>query len=211
MRRALRASLLVTSGAWPLLVLAAACSDEADPEPARRPDAAPVATVGPDGAALEGGALTDQITPPPLDGGTAWDFAPPYVATLGPSSRSDAGHNSKNNPKSNPADTKCLDCHSTTGSASNMPFFAGGTVRFQSNNAPAPSAEVRVKRTLNANAISAYTDQDGNWFIPLAAAQAANVNFSLRPGVRNASIVRMMGPSPAIGNCNQCHNGSQKL
>src|SRR5688572_26294801 len=38
--------------------------------------------------------------PPPIDGGKAFDFAAPYAAALGASSRSDAGHNfANNNPK----------------------------------------------------------------------------------------------------------------
>lgn len=150
--------------------------------------------------------------PPPFDGGRAFDFAPPYVAKLGPSSRSDAGHNfAANTPPSNPWKTRCIDCHKVGGSAASRPFFAGGSVYLLADGGAATMAEVRLKRTLNANAVSAYTDQDGNWFVPLGAAQDAGVNFSLRPGIRNATLLRTMGPSPAIGVCNQCHGGANYL
>lgn len=156
-------------------------------------------------------ASIDQYVEPPFDAGRAFDFAEPYIGIPGPSSRSDAGHATTNTPKSNPANTLCLDCHKVGGSAAARPFFAGGTVRFQVDGGPAHMAEVRLKAYYTTAAISAYTDEDGNWFVPLAAAQDAGVNFSVRPGVRNQNGTRTMGSSPAIGNCNACHSGSVKL
>ncbi len=153
-----------------------------------------------------------DINPPPIDGGKAFDFAPPYVADLGPSARSDAGHNfASNTPKSNPWRTRCVDCHKAGGTAASRPFFAAGSVYYLADAGPASMAEVRLKSYVNANAVSAYTDNDGNWFVPLDVAQDAGVQFSLRPGIRNATQVRMMGPSPAIGVCNQCHGGANYL
>ena len=89
-----------------------------------------------------------------------------------------------------------------------MPFFAGGTVE---TNGDRSQIEVRLKAFISANAVNTHTDGDGNWFIPAAAAADAGVNFSVRPGVRNASRTRTMCPSPAIGNCNQCHGGAIDL
>lgn len=171
--------------------------------------------VLPDGAPvpLEDGATPDPdedsgdpVFPAPIDAGKAFDFAPPYVAALGPSSRSDAGHKfAANVPPSNPRGTICITCHSDAGTASNMPFFAGGSVRRQADSGPFPEVEVRLKAYVSSNAVSAYTDQDGNWFIPQEVARDAGVQFSVRPGVRNATSTRTMGPTAGTGVCNKCH------
>lgn len=199
---------------------ASACGGESL-DPAREHDSA-VGTVGPDGrVTLPDGnvVLPDGAPAPPLedsgdidpprpliDGGKAFDFAPAYVAALGPSSRSDAGHSfATNTPASNPKGTICINCHKAGGTADGMPFMAGGSIKYQSNNAPAPMVEVRLKAFISTNAVSAYTDNDGNWFIPQAVATDAGVGFSVRPGIRNDTSVRTMGPSPAIGACNKCH------
>lgn len=183
--------------------------------------------VGPDGALIPPGSTSTTATPSPtddpgappvlpdgaplplgIDAGKAFDYAPPYVATLGPSSRSDAGHNfAANTPRSNPRGTICIDCHKPTGVAASLPFLAGGSIK-QTNGAPAPSVEVRLKAYISPNAVTAYTDDDGNWFVTSAYAADAGVGFSVRPGVRNATSLRMMGPSAAIGRCNQCHIAS---
>lgn len=204
--------------------LSSACGGE-DQDPARSHSDGMTA-VGPDGAPLPTGTTTSPTStgtydpgappelpdgaplPPGIDAGKAFDYAPPYVANLGPSSRSDAGHNfAANTPRSNPRGTICLDCHKVGGAAAGRPFFAGGTVK-QTSGAPAPSVEVRLKAYISPNAVTAYTDDDGNWFITPGAAADAGVGFSVRPGVRNATALRMMGPSAAFGRCNQCHIAS---
>lgn len=197
-----------------------ACGGD-DTDPARaHSDASPGGvTVLPDGATiLPDGAVIptpdgsvddlDAAPPPKIDAGYAFDYAPPYVETLGPSSRSDAGHNfATNTPPSNPAKTMCIDCHKAGASAASRPFFAGGTVKF-TNGTPAPKVEVRLKAYLSATSVVAYTDDDGNWYVPSQVAADAGVTFSVRPGVRNATSMKMMTPSPAIGRCNQCHIAS---
>ena len=92
-----------------------------------------------------------------------------------------------------------------------MPFFAGGSVYYLADGGPASMAEVRLKAYISSASVSGYTDNDGNWFVPLAVSQDAGVGFSVRPGIRNATLVRTMGPSPAIGVCNQCHGGANYL
>jgi hypothetical protein len=147
--------------------------------------------------------------PPPnggIDSGKAFDRADAYVETLGPSSRSDAGHAFAGNvPPSNPKGTICINCHKAGGTADGMPFFAGGTVKQDSDGGPAASVEVRLKAYISFNAVSSYTDEDGNWFITKDAAEDAGVVFSVRPGIRNAVKQRAMGSSPALGACNKCH------
>lgn len=211
MRRTCRGVLLATLVAVPFALLAIACSSE-DEDPARaRRDAGPDTGKSPilDGGPVDSPAAADVPTTPPIDGGHAFDFAPPYAPQLGPSSRSDAGHNfATNTPPSNPYRTQCLTCHREGGTAATRPFFAAGTVQTTGDKS---QIEVRLKAFISANAVSAYTDADGNWFIPTSQAAAANVVFSVRPGVRNATKLRTMGPSPAIGNCNQCHGGGPSL
>lgn len=195
-------------------------SSDAGPAPQviTLPDGAVIiGVVLPDGAIVEvpiPDAGDSGIAPviPGIDAGNGFDYAPPYVQTLGPSSRSDAGHNfAANKPPSNPWKTRCVDCHKAGGSAASRPFFAGGSVRNRPDGGPAAMAEVRLKTYYAPNAVNAYTDDDGNWFIPLAAAQDAGVNFSVRPGIRNAAVTRIMPASPAAGWCNQCHSGSNYL
>lgn len=204
-----------------LLTLTACGGDDLAPARAFGDAAATDALVSADGAPLDDGGVTpdddsgllnpndlDAGYPPTIDAGRAFDYAPDYVETLGPSSRSDAGHNfAGNTPPSNPKNSQCIDCHKSGGAAGSRPFFAGGTVKF-TNGSPAPKVEVRLKTYLSANAVNAYTDDDGNWFIPLEAAPDAGVTFPVRPGVRNATSLRTMGPSPVIGRCNQCHIAS---
>jgi hypothetical protein len=218
MNRTSLAIALAAAMAGALVTLASACGGEESSDPAKRKDAAAEGTVLldgqivlPDGAIVfpDDAAAIDQYVPPPIDAGYGWDNADAYVANLGPSARSDAGHNFVGNvPRSNPVKQQCLNCHKDGGAAGDVLFFAAGSIKYSADGGPAPMAEVRLKAYTNFNAISTYTDNDGNWYITREMAADAGVGFAVRPGVRNATITRQMGSSPAIGNCNQCH-GSQ--
>jgi hypothetical protein len=73
---------------------------------------------------------------------------------------------------------------------------------------PAPSVEVRV-RDAAGNAASAYTDQDGNFYLPPGS---GGVKLPANIGVRNAATTKTMTVTISAGACASggCHvTGSQ--
>jgi hypothetical protein len=133
--------------------------------------------------------------PPP----NAFSGAPAYVATLGPSARKNA-HNFGQN--GSPAGRACLNCHDGDGRAPEFAF--GGTVYRDAAGAQAAArVEVRV-RDQNGKAVSAYSDNDGNFFFPLNP--NGDLAFPAHAGIRNASGTKLMGSTVNNGNCNACHN-----
>jgi hypothetical protein len=133
---------------------------------------------------------------------TAFTGAAPFVATTGPSARRDTHAFAGNTPTTNPAKQPCLGCHSAGGAAT--PFaFAGTVFKDVAGTIPAVGVEIRV-RAPDGGALSAYTDQDGNFY------QAASVGFPANVGVRSATNARLMMAPPPDGGCNasQCHDGN---
>lgn len=165
------------------------------------------ASSGSSGAATASSSSSSSGSSGTVDAGTdssapkaksAFDGAPSYVATVGPTTRK-AGHNFANaTPKTNPAGRACLNCHGDSGGAPT--FSAAGTV--YAGTTPASSVEVRVVGS-DGKAYSTYTDADGNFFFR-AATQL--VELPAMVGVRNASGTRLMATLVTSGNCNQCHS-----
>lgn len=109
----------------------------------------------------------------------------------------------------NPAGHSCVDeCHSAGKPAATKPFVAGGTV-YTDNTGTTPVAagvEVRI-RNPNGQAVSAYTDENGNFFIRQGDFDIAQ---GAAPGIRDAVngpmlMVSQLGPGTALGGA--CGNG----
>jgi hypothetical protein len=156
-------------------------------------------------------APADGATPPPTggDGGAgspdaasgpanAFTGAGPYTATLGPSARN-IRHTG---PNGNPAGQACLSCHG--GQVKNVvPFLAGGTVwKDAAGTTPAQMVEMRVLQA-NGVGLSAYSDGDGNFFVPRGA--SAPLASPAHPGVRDAMSMALMSDVINDADCNSCH------
>jgi hypothetical protein len=132
---------------------------------------------------------------------TAFSGAAAFVATTGPSARMAAHVFAGNTPTTNPAKQPCLACHVAGGAAT--PFaFAGTAFKDVAGTLPAAGVEIRV-RAPDGTAVSAYTDQDGNFY------QATAMVFPASVGLRNSTSARGMMAMPPAGGCNaaQCHDG----
>lgn len=162
------------------------------------PESAPASDAGADADASD--AAPKDASAPPV---TAFTGAAAYVATNGPSTQKGAHPNG-----GNPAKVDCLtsNCHGAGGSGPR--FAAGGTV-FTSAAATTPAAQVEVRlRDAAGNAVSAYTDANGNFFVRAAAAAA--LVFPVQTGARNAAATRAMSATIANGACNSaaCHGSA---
>jgi hypothetical protein len=128
---------------------------------------------------------------------TAFTGAPAYVATLGVSARKESHNFAGNTPTTNPAKQACAGCHSG--------FVMGGTIfKDVAGTIPAPSVEVRI-RDANGNALSTYTDSDGNFWLRKPAGSA--FNYPALVGARDATKTSAMTATIANGNCSAagCH------
>ena len=212
------ATVLVGCGPDPSLLLDGRGGDprsnESATEPA--PDASSSAmTVPDDGAARDAAASptdagvtthadaqTDASASDAAPAITAFTGAGAFVATTGPSARMPSHAFAGNTPTTNPAKQACLGCHVAGGAAT--PFaFAGTAFKDVAGTIPAVGVEVRV-RAADGTAVSAYTDQDGNFY------HAAAIAFPASVGVRNATSSHVMMGMPPAGGCNgaQCHDGA---
>lgn len=212
------ATMLVGCGPDPSLLLDGRGGDPRSAENATEPEpdaSTSEVAVSDDAAARDAGA-------PPSDAGaaarvdaqadasgsdaapaiTAFTGAGAFVATTGPSARMPAHAFAGNTPTTNPAKQACLGCHVAGGAAT--PFaFAGTAFKDVAGTIPAVGVEVRV-RAADGGAVSAYTDQDGNFY------QATTIAFPATVGVRNATSSGAMMGMPPDGGCNsaQCHDGN---
>ncbi len=139
--------------------------------------------------AADGGTSSSSgSTPPPP--ANAFSGAAAYAAKLGPSARQGA-HTGVGGPQN----LDCANCHN---------WLIGGTVWMDAaGTMPAPSVEVRV-RDAAGNAASAYTDQDGNFYLP---AGTGGVTLPAEIGVRNGTTTKLMGSTLSAGGCaaGACH------
>ena len=132
------------------------------------------------------------VTPPPPV--TAFTGAGAFVSQLGPSTRKSAHNFAGNNPPTSPQGQACSNCHN---------FFMGGTVFADAaGTLPAPGVEVRARNAAGV-AVSAWTDQDGNFYMP----SSGGVTLPASIGVRNAATTKVMSSSIATGTCasSACH------
>jgi hypothetical protein len=181
-----------------LLVAAAACGGTGT-------DINQLVNANPSGdAAAEGG------NPAPTSYQDPFAKAPPYSS----SQQGGGGDDSHNSGQS------CMQaghCHGTQGSQGGEApsFLIGGTV-YQDyyGMMPATGVEVRILDTAG-NAMSAYSDRGGNFYI--RADQATAITFPAIVGARDSTSTRPMIrqlTSPAMGSCGQspCHipGGSPK-
>jgi hypothetical protein len=134
----------------------------------------------------------------PAGPGDAFTGAGAYVATLGPSARK-GPHPFTND---NPAGRACFNCHGT-----NAPAFAfAGTVYANAaGTTPAAKVEVRM-RDATGKALSAWTDNDGNFFFPLDP--DGDLGDLANAGLRNGKGTKLMSSTVAVGDCNGCHKAS---
>ena len=150
---------------------------------------------GLEGGALDGGADAGATS--------AFTGAGAYTSKTGDSARKNAHNFAGNNPTTNPAKQACLGCHVAGGSAPAFSF--GGTVfKDVAGTMPASNVEIRV-RDLAGNAVSVYTDADGNFF------SKAAFTFPAHTGARDGAATKLMVTLPGNGNCNStvCHGGAQ--
>jgi hypothetical protein len=190
-----------------------ACSGEnlgqylegADPDPKGQGEK-DAAVIAPDsGAAKDAAAAADSSSSSdagadaPVEASTnAFTGAPAYTATLGPSARKPPHPF----PNDNPRGQACLNCHGESGPATRFSF--GGTVYTSGDGTtPAPRVEVRL-RDANGKALSAYTDNDGNFFFKLDP--DGDFVLPAQVGARNAQATQHMLAPIAGGNCNGCHS-----
>lgn len=144
----------------------------------------------------DAGADSSSTTAPPTD---PFSGAPAYVATLGPSARK-PGH-SQFNAQNNPAGRPCFNCHDGNGNAPE--FTVAGTVYLDlAGTMPAPRVEIRVLDE-DGKAVSVYSDNDGNFFLPLNPNGA--LSLPILAGARKANGTRTMLVPATNGNCNSCH------
>lgn len=163
------------------------------------PESTSATDGGADADAAGDAAAKDASAPPP----TAFTGAAAYAATNGPSTLKGEHPNG-----GNPAKVDCLtsNCHGAGGSGPR--FAAGGTV-FTSAAGTTPAAQVEVRlRDAAGNAVSAYTDASGNFFVRAAAAAA--LTFPVQTGARNTATTRAMSATIANGACNSaaCHGSA---
>ncbi len=211
MRRTLLASVVVMFGGA-VAAIAVACGNSSDggttpvsPVPAN--DAAvgdgardADAAASGDGAA-DGGEDAGADASGDADPGNAFTDAGPYTPMLGISSLRPEHQAAFGNE--DPAKQNCSDCHL---------FAAAGSVFTDATaTTPVAMAEVRLRSASNGNAISAYTDANGNFFIEQSSAFLAGLQFPFQGGVRtDAGVVLMIG-NQNDGSCNNsaCHGGAQ--
>lgn len=140
----------------------------------------------------DAGADGAIVTPPaPV---TAFTGAGAFVSKLGPSTRKSSHNFAGNNPPTSPIGQACSNCHN---------FFMGGTVFADAaGTMPAPGVEVRARNAAGV-AVSAWTDQDGNFYMP----SSGGVTLPSSIGVRNAATTMVMSSSIATGTCasSACH------
>jgi hypothetical protein len=129
----------------------------------------------------------------------AFTGAGAYKAMAGPSTLK-AGH-SNFNAQNDPVGRPCLNCHGAGGGAT--PFtFAGSAFKDSAGTMPAAQVEIRVRDT-NGKALSAYTDANGNFFMPLNP--NGDLAFPAHAGGRDTNTTKLMNATVANGNCNGCH------
>ncbi len=159
---------------------------------------------------------TTTVVAAASDGGGGSDdgavFQQPYVAQAAQLSSTQALHADRiPGGSQNPAGHNCVgECHSVGLDAGGKPFAAAGTVYTDNtgNTAVGPGVEVRI-RNANGTAQSAFTDENGNWFIRVGQ---FDIQQNAIPGIRDAVngpmlMASYLGPGAAGGACaaGTCH------
>ncbi len=127
--------------------------------------------------------------------------APPYAPN--PPATTAAQNHALHGVSVTPNDgVNCLTCHN--GATATQFLFAGSI--YTDINATTGAADVEV-RVVDANGtgLSAYSDTDGNFWIPNNTALATPGQAGARDGNGNLAL---MPASVQTGGCNSCHNGT---
>lgn len=133
--------------------------------------------------------------------GNAFTDAPAYAPMMGPSTlrpEHQAAFGTQN-----PAKHDCSDCHL---------FAAAGSVFTDATGTtPVAMAEVRLRTGSTGKAFSAYTDENGNFFVEQSQAFLAGLMFPFQGGVRTDAGTALMIQTQDDGSCNHasCHGGVQ--
>lgn len=183
-----------------LVLLGVACGSAADP--GEIPYFAPAKTDPTATATATATAVVDSGANTPL-------FAAPYEAGMATLTSNQPGHTTSVIGNPNPAGHSCVnECHSMGGVAATEPFSAGGTVYTDQTGATPVEAgvEVRIKNP-NGQAFSAYTDENGNFFIRATDFQ---IEAGANPGIRDAvnPPMTMVTTLAAGTNGGACGNGT---
>lgn len=136
----------------------------------------------------------------------AFTGAPAFVSMRGPGTRHDE-HRIGNEGDGDPAGRGCLSsgCHDGD---EGPRFFAGGTVFLDvAGTTPASGVEVRI-RDGAGNAVSAFTDERGNFFVRWEDRDATTL--PARTGARGGGATWLMSGETPHGDCNSsaCHGGA---
>jgi hypothetical protein len=84
-------------------------------------------------------------------------------------------------------------------------FLVGGTVwQDPAGTMPAPGVQVRVRQA-DGNALEAFSDDDGNFFVLRDTAPTHMLVAPAHPGVRNANGMALMTDVINDADCNSCH------
>jgi hypothetical protein len=138
---------------------------------------------------------------------SAFTGAPAYTAKTGGNTLQFGDHPGLGNP----AKAACMSCHGPGGKGPR--FFLGGTVyKDKAATTAAPQIEVRV-RDAAGKAVSAYSDNLGNFYVTQNAATNAGVTFPVSVGIRNATSTELMSATITSGDCNSstCHGGAEEF
>jgi hypothetical protein len=168
--------------------------NDAAPSDATTGDAAASSSGSPGDASADAGTSSGSA-------GNAFTDAAPYTPMLGPSTLRPEHQAAFGTD--DPAKHNCSDCHL---------FAAAGSVFTDATGTtPVAMAEVRLRSASNGNAISTYTDANGNFFIEQSSAFLAGLQFPFQGGVRTDAGVALMMTDQNDGSCNNgsCHGGSQ--
>jgi hypothetical protein len=95
-----------------------------------------------------------------------------------------------------------LSCHDGRKGNTRELLFAGTVYKDAAGKTPAARVEVRV-RDAQGNALSAYSDNDGNFFLERGARGPLAV--PARAGARDLDDTKLMQNLMSEGDCNSCH------
>ncbi len=161
---------------------------------AAQPDSGSTAAQGDDDAG-DAAALAQAIS--------AFSEAAPYAP---PNPATPSSDNANHGGDGNPAGQDCMQCHGSAGPGPR--WLVGGTVfdRAGAGGAPLAAVEVRIANPSGGELARAYTNADGNFWVPYPTvpAGAEAIPSGSYVGIRDATRVRLMDAVLAGTNDGAC-------